>query len=488
MSRRRQSTSALTFTLTSVWIMCASSADAFVYVRNSQLSSVPKNNNAVVHQWPSPKSLAKFEKSRSRNRSHHAMSIKSVSQSSENNDGKNPTNDDNKDDIFLFTEQSIRGTIGSVMRKISASKSATKDSKKGGVKQRSERGLTREGSFQDLAHSRRGVKFAVLYVLGYLALSIGAFSFVLEPTWTIVDSLYFAVSTFTTVGYGDLSPTTVAGKLFTMFFSLYGISILGIALGIVGTMLAEKQERAIKRIRNRASRRLTHIIDTITHHDEAVITCDGSNCSITNSYLSSISTNALSSEISNETSSVIKQIGSIFLSQLPLLCVMMSLAIFFGKKFEGWTTLTSIYYCWITLSTVGYGDYSPQSQPMRLFAVFFLPLSVAFAGNVIGRIATVFVIREEERAEQRFLARELTMKDIIVMDTNRSGDVSFEEFLSFMLVAMHKVDQDTVDGLRDVFSGLDINRSGTIMKEDLYLAAQRRKWQISSNRVPQTPT
>jgi len=124
---------------------------------------------------------------------------------------------------------------------------------------------------------------------------------------------------------------------------------------------------------------------------------------------------------------------------------------------------------------------------MRLFAVFFIPFSVAFAGDVIGRIATIFVTREEERAEQLFLARELTMKDLLVMDTDKSGDVSFDEFLSFMLVAMQKVDQDTVDGLREVFSGFDTNGSGSIMKEDLYLAAKRRRQQIMSKRAALTP-
>jgi hypothetical protein len=31
-----------------------------------------------------------------------------------------------------------------------------------------------------------------------------------------VDALYLSVATLTTVGYGDLAPTTDAGKLFTV--------------------------------------------------------------------------------------------------------------------------------------------------------------------------------------------------------------------------------------------------------------------------------
>jgi len=44
--------------------------------------------------------------------------------------------------------------------------------------------------------------------------------------WTWIDSLYFSVITLTTVGYGDFSPVTDAGKLFTIFYILVGIGIL----------------------------------------------------------------------------------------------------------------------------------------------------------------------------------------------------------------------------------------------------------------------
>ena len=129
---------------------------------------------------------------------------------------------------------------------------------------------------------------------------------------------------------------------------------------------------------------------------------------------------------------------------------------------------------------MGYGDFTPKSQQMRLFAVFFLPLWVAVDGEIISRIAEVFVDREEDRLEHQFLAREITMHDLMVMDTHKTGDVSFDEFLSYMLVAMHKVDQETIDELRDVFDERDLNGSGSIMREDLVLMARKRKEYLQS--------
>jgi len=44
--------------------------------------------------------------------------------------------------------------------------------------------------------------------------------------WTWVDSFYFSVITLTTVGYGDFSPQTDGGKLFTIFYIVIGIGII----------------------------------------------------------------------------------------------------------------------------------------------------------------------------------------------------------------------------------------------------------------------
>lgn len=49
------------------------------------------------------------------------------------------------------------------------------------------------------------IRFCVSTIVAYLVLSIAMYSCVLEPNWTFIDSCYFAVSTFTTLGYGDLA-------------------------------------------------------------------------------------------------------------------------------------------------------------------------------------------------------------------------------------------------------------------------------------------
>lgn len=50
--------------------------------------------------------------------------------------------------------------------------------------------------------SQRDMLWYSLYCVIYIALSVGAYSFLFEK-WSIIDSIYFAVTTFTTIGYGD---------------------------------------------------------------------------------------------------------------------------------------------------------------------------------------------------------------------------------------------------------------------------------------------
>jgi hypothetical protein len=68
--------------------------------------------------------------------------------------------------------------------------------------------------------------YKVLTVSAFLLLALGTVVYHFLEDWSWVDSLYFSVVAVTTVGFGDLSPSTDGSKLFTVVYILLGITVI----------------------------------------------------------------------------------------------------------------------------------------------------------------------------------------------------------------------------------------------------------------------
>tara|TARA_Y100000310_G_scaffold342094_1_gene443750 strand:+ start:798 stop:1181 length:384 start_codon:yes stop_codon:yes gene_type:complete len=79
--------------------------------------------------------------------------------------------------------------------------------------------------------------FSILLILT----SIGTYTYSELEGWSALDSTYFTIITITTIGYGDLTPTTQGAKLFTIFFSLAGVALMLYTLTIIGKVFFDKE-------------------------------------------------------------------------------------------------------------------------------------------------------------------------------------------------------------------------------------------------------
>ena len=64
--------------------------------------------------------------------------------------------------------------------------------------------------------------------------------------WGYVDSFYVTGMTMTTIGYGDLHPTTPISKIFTVFFAFGGVGISLFALSLFAAAYFEHREKKIE--------------------------------------------------------------------------------------------------------------------------------------------------------------------------------------------------------------------------------------------------
>ncbi len=63
---------------------------------------------------------------------------------------------------------------------------------------------------------------------------------------SIPDTIWWSVVTLTTVGYGDLVPITVLGKIFTVIILLAGIALLALPAGIITSGFLEEMRKTRK--------------------------------------------------------------------------------------------------------------------------------------------------------------------------------------------------------------------------------------------------
>lgn len=94
-----------------------------------------------------------------------------------------------------------------------------------------------------LLRSRR--KIAVfLYVVFLMVIVIGSFMYLIESNGPAADqfdsiprSIYWAIVTITTVGYGDISPVTTLGQFIAALVMVAGYAIIAVPTGIVSAEL-----------------------------------------------------------------------------------------------------------------------------------------------------------------------------------------------------------------------------------------------------------
>eukprot|EP00930_Biecheleria_cincta_P001147 TRINITY_DN10230_c0_g1_i1.p1 TRINITY_DN10230_c0_g1~~TRINITY_DN10230_c0_g1_i1.p1 ORF type:complete len:354 (-),score=31.31 TRINITY_DN10230_c0_g1_i1:97-1158(-) len=259
-------------------------------------------------------------------------------------------------------------------------------------------------------------------IFAYYAL--GAIMYGRLEGWGIMDSIYFMTVTATTVGYGDLSPATRFGKLFSVFYSILGFTVVMAAIApLLSFLQGSWRERLLESIPlvRRAFVRKVDLSDMcLTIHD-------------------------VNKQINYPRRYALCLIG-------PLLVFALVALVAFAV--EGFGLLDSAYFSLITMSTIGYGDLSPASKLGKAMAIVYLPLAVVALADAISRVAAVTTRRTLRRRDYAAVADEMLLRNCVRNGRNPDFSLREAEFLVAVLLANDILDSDTLNAIRRQFRNM----------------------------------
>jgi len=82
----------------------------------------------------------------------------------------------------------------------------------------------------------------------------------------------------------------------------------------------------------------------------------------------------------------------------------------FYHQVEGWRWLDSFYFCFITLATVGYGDFTPKTDAGKLFTIFYILIGIGLLISLFTKLGQALItgLREGPGArEVKTVSREI---------------------------------------------------------------------------------
>eukprot|EP00949_MAST-11_sp_MAST-11-sp1_P004203 g4203.t1 len=268
-----------------------------------------------------------------------------------------------------------------------------------------------------LSDDRPTLALCIFMIIAYL--SGGIFWYRFMEGWSWITSAYFSVCILTTVGYGDITPTSQYSKLFTAGYGLLGISVISAAMGIIGGALVAS-----------LSETFDDAVDTIDGDDE--------------------DDNHMTLKQRKRRAACRARAQKLAFALLTFIVITMGGATFY-VYFERMTWIDSIYMSVITLTTIGLGDVSPQTDAGRLVCVFWMLLGVVIVATVVGEAVGLIVEVKQQKLEMKMLQQRLDLTDFSILDSSGDGKINELEYVSMMLVKLGKVAEDDIDDVRAQF-------------------------------------
>ena len=192
-------------------------------------------------------------------------------------------------------------------------------------------------------------------------------------------------------------------------------------------------------------------------------------------------------EAARRRSDVVFRNGVIWKVSLSVLgvCVCLAAGTMFYALYEPETfnALDAFYFACVTLTTIGYGDFSPKTQGGRLFAVFWIVISTFSLAKAVSVVFECYAENQHRLYQRGVLTKQVDTNELFFMDRGGDGMVSEAEFIVYKLQAMGLVKSTHIAPILAQFKAMDVDGSGQLSKEDIRLARHRTRRREVARRV-----
>ncbi|XP_014242366.1 TWiK family of potassium channels protein 18-like [Cimex lectularius] len=189
-----------------------------------------------------------------------------------------------------------------------------------------------------------------------------------ELAWDYIDSIYFCGMTYTSVGYGDITPMTSVGKVFTIIYAFFGIPMFLMLLASLGSYVCKGilfdislMTRCCLKMCCKDSRIVKRLNDVEDYDDETKAIVD-QGCGVL----------------------------LYFIVTLIVTFLVGAVLFMFGENLQ---FMPALYFIFITLSTLGFGDTVPNNRAFMIASVVYIVVGLTMASTAINAI--MYVLKEK---------------------------------------------------------------------------------------------